>query len=204
MTEETGLRFGPIREAIHLCVDMQAMFLRDTPWAVEWMERILPKVVELTEAHPERNLFTRFITPRDAGEAAGSWRRYYEKWEGMTRAALPDEKLELVEPLRRLVPPGQVFDKKVYSPWFCGRLHQHLQERGISTVIVSGAETDVCVLAAVMTAIDHGYRTILATDALCGSADETHEALMSVYRARFGLQVETATVAEIVADWSEG
>ena len=31
------------------------------------------------------------------------------------------------------------------------------------------------------------------TDALCSSADETHDAMMNIYMNRFGLQVETIT-----------
>jgi nicotinamidase-related amidase len=62
-------------------------------------------------------------------------------------------------------------------------------------------ETDVCVLATVLGAIDRGYRTIIALDAICGSADETHDAAMTLYRSRFSEQVETATTEEILEGW---
>jgi isochorismatase family protein len=54
----------------------------------------------------------------------------------------------------------------------------------------TGGETDVCVLATMLGAIDWGFRVILVTDALCSSADETHNAMMNVYMNRFGEQVE--------------
>ena len=38
--------------------------------------------------------------------------------------------------------------------------------------IVSGSETDVCVLATVLDAVDMGYRVIIARDAVCSSSDE--------------------------------
>jgi nicotinamidase-related amidase len=58
------------------------------------------------------------------------------------------------------------------------------------TVIITGGETDVCVLATVLGAIDWGFRVILVTDAICSSADETHDAIMNVYLNRFGEQTE--------------
>ena len=50
-------------------------------------------------------------------------------------------------------------------------------------------------------AIDWGFRVILVTDALCSSADETHDAMMNVYMNRFGEQVETVTTATLLESW---
>ena len=47
------------------------------------------------------------------------------------------------------MPPATVFDKPVYSPFYGERLDEILREREIETLVVSGAETDVCVVAAV-------------------------------------------------------
>ena len=51
-------------------------------------------------------------------------------------------------------------------------LHRYiamLDEMGAATVIVSGVETDVCVLATVMSAMDRGYRVVVPSDAVHGS-----------------------------------
>jgi nicotinamidase-related amidase len=95
-----------------------------------------------------------------------------------------------------------VLDKHVYSPWLDARLHNGLQERGVDTLIVSGGETDVCVLATILGAIDRGYHVVIAVDAVCSSADETHDAMMTLYESRFGQQIQTANTAEIVERWS--
>ena len=50
-------------------------------------------------------------------------------------------------------------------------------------------------------AIDWGFRVILVTDALCSSADETHDAMMNVYMNRFGEQVETVTTQTLLESW---
>jgi nicotinamidase-related amidase len=94
-----------------------------------------------------------------------------------------------------------VVDKRCYSPWLGTDLHDRLQVRGIDTLVVSGAETDVCVLAAVLGAVDRGYRVVIPTDALCSSSDQTHDALLTLYRDRYGQQVETAIADEILFSW---
>jgi nicotinamidase-related amidase len=58
-----------------------------------------------------------------------------------------------------------------------------------------------CVLATMLGAIDWGFRVILVTDALCSSADETHDAMMDIYLNRFGEQVETVTTDTLLESW---
>jgi nicotinamidase-related amidase len=70
-------------------------------------------------------------------------------------------------------------------------LLQLLHERHTDAVIITGAETDVCVLAAVLGAVDFGYGVVLVTDAICSSSDETHDALLTLYHQRFAQQIET-------------
>jgi len=197
------LRFGRLNErTLHLCVDMQNMFAEKTRWHTPWMKRVLPVVIALVERHPDRTIFTRFIPPGDSSEMSGSWRRYFERWKEMTRNEIDPKLLELVDPLRRFVPPASVLDKPFYSPFHRTRLAQTLHERNCDALIVSGAETDMCVLAAVLDAVDLGLRVVLPVDALCSSSDESHEALIALYRNRFSQQVETASAEAISANWA--
>ena len=75
----------------------------------------------------------------------------------------------------------------------------HLRQRQADALIVSGSETDVCVLATVLDAVDIGYRVIVVRDAMCSSSDEGHEMLMRLYRTRYTEQIETADAAAILA-----
>lgn len=186
---------------VHLCLDMQRLFSNEGPWAAPWLERILPNVVRLTEHAPERTVFTRFIPPMDAGDMPGMWRPFYRKWANVTRRELDPALLDLVPALIRHVPPSLVFDKMTYSAFADGRLHAELAGRNVTTLIVSGSETDVCVLSTVMAAVDIGYRVIIARDAVCSSSDEGHDALLTVYQRRLGVQVEIAAIDEILAAW---
>jgi nicotinamidase-related amidase len=59
----------------------------------------------------------------------------------------------------------------------------------------------MCVLAAVMDAVDVGYRVILAEDALCSVSDESHDAMLRHFGARFSQQIEVASTEEILDGW---
>lgn len=177
---------------------MQMLFRNGGLWPTPWMERVLPNVVRLVERAPARTVFTRFIPPVSGEDMSGMWRVFYRKWPQATRERLDPGQLELVPELLPFVPPAHVFDKQVYSAFADGRLAAWLPQRQVTTLIVSGAETDVCVLSTVLGAVDHGYRTILVTDAICSSSDEGHDALMRMYTSRFDVQIELASTADIL------
>jgi nicotinamidase-related amidase len=187
--------------AAHLCVDMQTVFAERTDWHVPWMERVLPQVLRLACAKANATVFTRFVPPRRPEECSGAWRRYFVRWRHLTREHMNPELIALLPPLRKLVPPGEVIDKKAYSPFTGSMLHRRLQERGVDTLVISGAETDVCVLCTVMGAVDLGYRIVIAADAVCSVSDATHDALMLLYRERFAEQIEVASTEAILQDW---
>jgi len=199
-----GLQFGNVpANAVHLCIDMQRLFAEDTPWRTPWMERVLPVIVRLCEAKADRTCFTRFIPARSAEHAFGAWKRYWERWPDITLEQLHPDLIELIPELASFTPPARVLDKAVYSPWVGGELDAALRRGGVDAVVVTGAETDVCVLAAVLGAVDRGYRTIVVTDALCSSADETHDALIGLYHHRFGQQIETVTSDALLEAWPD-
>lgn len=186
---------------VHLCVDMQRIFSPGGLWATPWMTRVLPVVTELAARFPERTVFTRFITPQRPEEMPGTWRTYYEKWRDATRENIDPEMLQLLSPLAALVPPATVIDKTRYSSFAGSALLAHLHERSADGLIVTGSETDVCVLSTVLDAVDLGYRVILVRDAVCSSSDEGHDALLEVYHRRYSLQIETADAEDVLRHW---
>ncbi len=184
----------------HLCIDMQRMFDEETAWNVPWMAKVSDQIEELTARAPERTIFTRFIPPRSAGEMPGAWKAYYQKWDQMTLNRIPRELVNLLPALARFAPPARVFDKRTYSPWVDGRLHQLLVQDGVDTLIVTGGETDVCVLATVVGAIDLGYRLLIPHDAVCSGADSTHDSTLELLGARFSVQVEMTSTEALLAN----
>ncbi|WP_404925285.1 cysteine hydrolase family protein [Mesorhizobium sp. ORM16] len=198
-----GLAYGPLGDhCAHLCVDMQRLFAEPSEWATPWITRVLPRIVSLAERYPSHTIFTRFLPARSPGQGAGTWKRYYERWASMTIDRIGEEMIELLPPLAACCPPAIVVDKHIYSPWPEGHLHTLLSSRRIDTLVITGGETDVCVLATVLGAIDIGYRVVLVTDALCSSSDATHDALMTVYHQRFAQQVETVEMETVLSNWT--
>jgi nicotinamidase-related amidase len=191
----------PIDNAIHLCVDMQRIFSRDGLWETPWMERVLPTIAAIAARCPEQTVFTRFVTPASPEEAPGQWQAYFRRWRRATREMLDPAQLELVPELAQYVPPAVVVDKPAYSAFFRSPLANFLLERNVRTVVVSGAETDVCVLSTVLDAVNIGFRVVIVEDALCSSSDEGHDALMTMYRLRFSEQIDLVTAEGLTEFW---
>jgi nicotinamidase-related amidase len=187
--------------AVHLCLDMQNLLGPDGPWQAEWAERVLPALVSLAEHAPARTIFTRFMPPAEPGSAPGAWRDFYRKWAGLTLNRIEPAMLELMAPLNLFVPPARVIEKQRYSAFSTPETEAALRALGADAVIVSGAESDMCVLATVLAAVDLGYPVIVAEDAVCSSADPTHDAVQELYHARFSQQVQTLTTAAIKELW---
>lgn len=198
----SGLPFGPLTgRSIHLCIDMQGMFAELTPWHTPWAARVLPLIEEIVRLHAQRTVFTRFLPPSRPEDMPGTWQRYYRRWREMTLERIDPELLELVPALARWAPPAKIVDKRVYSPFVGRTLLSHLRECRADAIVITGAETDVCVLAAVLGAVDFGYRVVIASDAICSSADATHDALLQLYKSRFSEQIEIAETELILASW---
>jgi nicotinamidase-related amidase len=197
-----ALRHGPLSErTAHIAVDMQNLFSSGAPWHVPWMERVLPVVAAIAERHAHHTIFTRFIPPDHPEQAQGTWRRYYERWRSITRERIDPELLALVPPLASLVPPAVIIDKHVYSPFANPQLSRLLRNRMVDSLVLTGLESDVCVLSAALDAVDRGYRVVIVTDALCSSSDRTHDAILTIFRGRFSEQIETCDGETILSHW---
>jgi nicotinamidase-related amidase len=202
VTPGEALPFGRLGDrTVHLCIDMQELFAQQTAWHVPWAQRTSPMVRRLVRHRPEHTIFTRFLPPRQPDELPGSWRRYYTRWAEMTRGMLDPRLLELVPMLAEFVPPALVFDKHGYSAFTAPGLGERLRAGAIDTLILSGGETDICVLATALGAVDRGYRLVLAEDAVCSTSDTTHDDLLRLFHERFSQQIEVAPVDLILDAW---
>ncbi len=186
---------------MHLCVDMQRMFRDETSWHTPWMERVTPVIAEIAGRHAAATVFTRFIPPARAEDLTGGWRTFYERWREFTRERIDPALLELVEPLGKFAPPARILDKPCFSPFHGTDFAAWLRDGNINTIVITGAETDMCVLAAVLDAVDFGLRVVLPADALCSSSDEMHDALLKLYSGRFSTQIETSDTETVLAHW---
>jgi nicotinamidase-related amidase len=190
-----------ILNAAHLCIDMQNIFAKGGVWETPWMEKVLPVISDVAARYRERTVFTRFVTPQRAEDRPGQWQAYFRKWECATRSRLGPTDLDIVPALSRHVPPALIVDKPAYSAFSGSRLRDLLVEKHVGSVVITGAETDVCVLATVLSAVDLGFRVIIVEDALCSSSDTGHDALMTMYRTRFHGQIDLVSAEELFEMW---
>jgi len=191
----------PIENAVHLCVDMQMIFAKGGIWETPWMERVLPNIQAIVARYPERTIFTRFIPPVSPEEAQGRWRRYFRRWKVATRGDLGGTQLDIVPELARFAPPATVVEKPTYSAFHQSQLSDLLCRKKIGTVVLSGAETDVCVLSTAMDAVDLGLRVVVVEDAVCSSSDAGHDALMTMYRMRYKEQIDLIKTEALPEVW---
>lgn len=199
----SGLRFGVLPDdALVVCVDMQRIFLEPGEWYCAEARNILPAVTALVSARPAQSLFTRFIAVDRPEDAVGAWQRYYRHWEGVTVDRLGPAPFELHPDLAKIAHGDNVLDKGTYdafdSPVFAG----YVARRAPGALVLCGVETDVCVLATVLSAVDLGHRVVLARDAMTGADPKTHEACLNLLESRFDLQIEVAGSAEILSAWA--
>lgn len=199
MSEDLRDRLTP--RSVHLCIDMQRLFTDEGPWPTPWISRVLPVVRRIVAHAPERTIFTRFIPPLRPEDMPGTWRRYYSKWRQATRQNLAPELIDLLPELAAYAPPADVIDKSRYSAFAQTGLAVRLEARRADALIVTGSETDVCVLATVLDAVDLGYRVVIVTDGLCSVSDAGHDSLIALYRERFSEQIDTAESARVLAQW---
>ena len=136
----------PIENAVHLCIDMQRIFAKGGIWETPWMERVLPTIAEISARYAERTIFYRFNKHSRQQAEAVQRRSYFHRWKKENRQSLGGGQLDLVPELARYVPPAAIIDKGTYSAFFRSPLANLLVEKQVRTIVVSGAETDVCVL----------------------------------------------------------
>jgi nicotinamidase-related amidase len=190
-----------LARAMHVVIDMQRLFAEHPDWAVKDVARIRKDVTWLAERKPGRTLWTRFIPARNVETAKGSWRKYYEQWPSATLDGGGADYIDLLLEHRTLAGQAAVFDKSTFSAFGNEKFVVALQSAGTETLILSGVETDVCVWATALDAIDAGFFVILARDALASGTPEAHNALLEVIAPRFAPQVAVMNHAELEAAW---
>lgn len=193
---------GP--DTVLLVIDMQRMFAEGTEWQVPNVNRVIQPIVALHEAHAGVTIFTRFMTPRTPAEAPGEWSRYYERWRDMTLDLMDPAMLDLMPALAACVPPGEVIDKRSYGGFDTPAFVQALRRQHASSLVLTGVETEVCVLSTAMQAMDRGWRVVVVEDAVTSSAPEGHRAALELMRTRFTHQIDIAAAKDVLAAWPAG
>jgi len=190
-----------LAHAVHVVIDMQDLFDRHPQWGFPALRSVLPRVAELARHNPAATFWTRFIPAANAASARGSWRDYYDLWPTTTLAAGADKYIDLLPELRAIARPENVFDKQAFSAFSGLGFAEALKHRGAETLILSGAETDVCIWATALDAVDLGFHVVLARDAMASFSTEAHEAILTTIAPRFVPQVVVSDTAALLQLW---
>ena len=189
------------RPCLHVVVDMQRLFAEPTVWHTPALADILPRVVRLSRHAPEATVFTRFVPAQRPEDATGAWRGYYERWPSVTLSEMGPELVNLVAPLPALVPPARIADKTTHSAFNSGDFRDVLDRSGAEVLVLTGVETDVCVLGTAMDAIDEGLYVVMVEDAVASSEPASHRAVLEMIMPRFDEQTVVADTAQVLAAW---
>jgi nicotinamidase-related amidase len=190
--------FGPIPPtALHIVVDMQELFRSHPEWGTQALTGIIPPIQRLLKAKPANAWFSRFIPAQRAEQASGTWQRYYHRWHSVTLDQLDAAQVDVVHELKPWA--KRVGDKPGYSALASAEIRAAAIAAG--DVILTGVETDVCVLATAIEAMEAGLRVVLAADALTSSSLSCHAKALDILHDRFDEQIEVASVDQILAAW---
>ncbi len=86
-----------------------------------------------------------------------------------------------------------VFNKKAGDPFHGSHLLEALQAEAISDIVFTGIATDHAILYGANTAMTHGYKVIIMSDA-CGAATQTqHEQALAMINGRTSKDILTTT-----------
>lgn len=195
-----GLRFGPIDQgSVHVCVDMQLLFATDSPWASTAVADALPAAREITARKSRSTIFTRFLCPREPQALSGQWQRLYAHCPEMTR--LDRRLFDIVPELVQLSPDPVTVGRHVFSVFASDEFQLQLFARSARTLIFTGVEADMCVLATVFSAMDAGFRVIVVEEGVASSNEAGRRAAIQGILPRFDQQVELVGVDELLSGW---
>ncbi|MDQ0469846.1 cysteine hydrolase family protein [Labrys wisconsinensis] len=190
------------QRALHVAIDMQRLFAEPTDWYVPALAGIVANVERLARERADLTLFARFLVPPSAAEAPGRWRRHYQRWPSVAGDRLDPALIDLVAPLATLARPDRVIDKHGYSVFGAEGFAGMLAHRGVDALVFSGVETDVCVLASVLDAVDLGLRVVVVSDAVTSADLDVHAIVLGRLLPRLDAQVEIATTEAVLAAWA--
>ena len=201
----SSIRFGPIgKHALHVAIDMQKLFAEPGNFYCAGLQAIVPVITKIVSNKIQETVFTRFIPHRIKNAPATQWEAHYHQSLREDFGQLSPEQYGLIEPLDRLATPDKIIIKNTYSAFESPAFQAVLNQRQPDTLIFSGVKTNYCVLASVLSSVDHGYRTLVVTDAVAGSSEQAQNAVLDTLLPRFIHQIELVTADTLLRNWHNG
>ncbi|QIE54995.1 cysteine hydrolase [Pikeienuella piscinae] len=190
-----------------IVVDMQNDFVREgAPLEVPDARATIPAIRSLIEAFRARSrpvMFTRFLS-REEENLLWLWSPQCRPdtkccWPGHRRAyadaEAPRGAADVIDELP--VEPGDaVIDKFGYGAFHGTDLDARLRDAAVSSLVVTGTVTQICVEETAREAFHHGYRTVMVRDGVSSFAPDLHAATLKNFAMKYGW---VATAEEVVS-----
>ena len=196
-----------------LVVDMQRAFLEPgEAMEVPPARDIIPRIQELLSIFREKALpavFTRFTYSPNAPLLVGELHPEHKPAPpGTPRGfGLPSSSCLVGEDNVRVVseleprPDELVVDKSYYDGFNGTALDGALRARGVTTLVITGTMTDICVLATVVGGFNREYRMIVVEDGVATLWPEIQRATLDIIRRAFARVVSAKEIADELATW---
>ena len=94
-----------------------------------------------------------------------------------------------------------VIDKRWYDAFAGSALDGALRARGVTSLVVTGTMTDICVLATVIGAFNREYRITVVQDAVATLWPDIQRATLDIVARAYGRVVSSKQVIDIIAAW---
>lgn len=98
--------------------------------------------------------------------------------------------------------PGELVVRKHWYDAFAGSpLDGALRARGVTSLVVTGTMTDICVLATVIGAFNREYRVTVVEDAVATLEPEIQRATLDIIGRAYGRVVSSKQVIDQISAW---
>lgn len=170
-------------------IDLQKMIVQ-LPVAHP-VDSILKNSAKLVAAFREAKLPVAVVNVNPIGSVAFSTRKNSNP---AARAALPDDFLDIDPEI--IVEEGDIrITKKTWNAFYQTALHNELQKRGITQIVLAGIATSIGVEGTARAANEFGYNIAFASDAMTDMFADAHDNSFKYIFPRIG---EVGTTEEIV------
>jgi len=98
-------------------------------------------------------------------------------------------------------PDELVIRKRWYDAFAGTELDGALRARGVTSVVITGTMTDICVLSTVVGAFNHEYRISVVADGVATLWPEIQRATLDIVGRAFGRVVQSKEVLDTISSW---
>jgi len=209
-TFERVLQLEPGRTAL-VVVDMQRAIVEPgEAMEVPAAREIVPRIQELISIFREKGLpvvFTEFLYAETVPLLVGELHPEHRRAEpgAPTGFGRPSssclEGEDNVDTIADLKPrPGEAVIRKHYYDGFNGTaLDGALRARGVTTLVVTGTMTDICVFATVVGGFNREYRITVVEDGVATLSPEIQRATLDIIARAYGRVAPARAVADEMA-----